>query len=91
MHQPFSRRHDVFDSSGCAKRFPTFSQFLAFVAARPAQHNEHWWTYGRNCAPCVLDYDAVVKLETHDVDARHVMKAAGLDAYAKLEVRQTLC
>ena len=50
------------------------------------QLNPHWTPYGVACAPCVVAYDAVVKLETEDgSDEAHVIRRTGIDAFTAVE------
>ena len=57
---------ELYDSlSGCIKTFPSFEQFLLYIATHSDTEAEpHWDTYGRLCGTCLLPYDAVVKLES---------------------------
>ncbi len=62
-------------SDGCARLFPTFAQFLQYVAETPAKFDSHWAPYAKTCAPCLVEFDAIVKLETADADqAKKIIK-----------------
>jgi hypothetical protein len=76
----------ITNDKGCIKVFPTFTQFLQFVLLTPGdQHNSHWRSYARNCSPCLLDYNAVVKLENADSDNEYVMEKSTLAKFAQLK------
>ena len=34
----------------------------------PEDHDEHWMAQSKNCAACLIDYDAVIRLEHHNED-----------------------
>lgn len=58
---------------------PTFSQFLSFIISTPNSFiDNHWRPYHKTCQPCFLKYNAIVKLETADVDSDYVMMKSGL-------------
>ncbi len=42
--------------------FPTFERFLRYVATEGGE-DQHWTPVSTYCAPCLVRYDAVVKLE----------------------------
>lgn len=78
---------DILDANGCPKTYPTFQQFLQYLIKFPRDHNEHWISYSRNCAPCLLNYDAVIKLESAQEDQEYVLEHSGLDKFAMLEFK----
>ena len=48
--------------------------------------NPHWTPFGWNCAPCVIDYDAIVKLETEDgSDEAYVIRHTGINMFTEVE------
>lgn len=78
----------LFDKiTGCITVFPTFQEFVSYVAAKPSEHEPHWLPYTKHCAPCVMDYDAVIKLETASEDEQFVMSQSKMDLYSQLEYR----
>ena len=48
--------------------------------------NPHWTPFGWNCSPCVIEYDAIVKLETEESsDEAYVVRHTGIDMFTKME------
>ena len=48
--------------------------------------NPHWTPFGWNCAPCVIEYDAIVKLETEDSsDQAYVIRHTGIDMFTEVQ------
>ncbi|TRY70203.1 hypothetical protein TCAL_09643 [Tigriopus californicus] len=78
---------DVLDAEGCVKTHPTFQQFLEYLIKFPRKHDVHWISFAKNCAPCLLDYDAVIKLESAQEDQEYVLQQSGLDQFASLELK----
>ena len=73
--QPF--RDDLFAENGCIKpeKTPSFAQFLKFLTqSRPLDYNPHWKNVGSTCAPCVFDYDVIIKLESASEEEQYVMQ-----------------
>lgn len=85
-------RDDIFGTDGCAKRFPTFAQFLAYVVATfgedGADADAHWRPHAVGCAPCLVDFDAVVKLESAEEDQ---VKNINIFAEGVNECKETCC
>jgi hypothetical protein len=71
----------------CLQVYPTFLEFVRFLILRPDLHDEHWMSFGRHCAPCLVDYDAIVKLETSTRDETFVMTRSGIGRFAALEFK----
>ncbi len=71
-------RRPSYDLSGCVSEFPPFAQFLSYVANGAAESDLHWRPVATNCAPCIVDYDAIVKLETSGEDERFVLERSGI-------------
>ena len=44
-------------------------------------------SFGRHCGPCLVDFDAVVKLETSEPDENFVMSSSGIGRFATLELK----
>ena len=64
------RTDNVSDSSVYADR-PTWDEFVRFVVAHEyRQADKHWMRYVNLCQPCLIKYDAIIKLETIEEDAR---------------------
>ena len=58
-----------YDEEGCVATFPTFSQFLEYITSDEGKDGDsHWLRYSAACAPCLVNYDAIVKLETSEED-----------------------
>jgi hypothetical protein len=36
----------------------------------------------QNCSPCLIDYDAIIKLESSKADEEFVMQQSGIDQYS---------
>ena len=51
-----------------------FQEFVQYIMQEG--HNNHHWDgpYSRKCHPCRIDFDAIIKLETFDVDAPLIIK-----------------
>ena len=45
----------------------------------------HWEPYHKSCAPCLVDYDAVVKLETAEEEEAHVLQMSGMGRWVGME------
>ncbi len=71
---------DVLDpDTRCVRIFPTFQEFLRFVVSSSSSEADiHWQPYHSKCAPCLVGYDAVVKLETAAADEAYVLAASGM-------------
>ena len=51
-----------------------FQEFVEYLMFHPKdQLNEHFAPYQHLCRPCDIAYDAIVKLETHDVDSYDII------------------
>ena len=59
-----------YDKKGCVtSSFPTFKQFVDYIISdRGKDGDPHWRRYSVSCAPCLVNYDAIVKLETAEED-----------------------
>ena len=58
-----------YDEKGCVTAFPTFRQFVEYITSdRGKDGDPHWLRYSAACAPCLVSYDAIVKLETSEED-----------------------
>ena len=58
-----------YDEKGCVSSFPTFKQFVEYIISdRGKDSDPHWLRYSVACAPCLVSYDAIVKLETTEED-----------------------
>ena len=60
-----------YDKKGCVVTFPTFRQFVDYIISpspRGKKIDPHWSTYASGCAPCLVNYDAILKLETSEED-----------------------
>ena len=57
------------------------------MVLRPDLHDEHWVSFGRHCGPCLVDFDAIVKLETSASDENFVMTRSGIERFANLEIK----
>ena len=43
---------------------PTFRQFVEFLLSTPPEEmDSHWQPFWLHCAPCIVDYDAVIKVQ----------------------------
>ena len=76
-----------YDARGCVKDFPGFGDFLAYLARNPNQKwrfDAHWTPYYRLCSACLVDFDAIVMLETAKDDEAFVMKRSKLDGFLNL-------
>lgn len=79
--------NNLTDAKGCIQTFPSFTQFLKYLIIKPDWHDAHWRSYTKTCSPCILDYDAIIKLETADRDQDFVLKQSGLSAYTHLDYK----
>lgn len=77
----------MLDKKGCVKKTPTFEQFLQFLVGHPNPFNPHWLPYYKNCAPCVLTYDAIVKKESGASDQEYVMAKSRLRDFTQFKYR----
>ena len=57
-----------YDKKGCVSTFPTFRQFVEYIITDKGRDADHWNRYSVACAPCLVSYDAIVKLETSEED-----------------------
>ena len=58
-----------YDEKGCVSSFPTFKQFVEYIISDKGKDSDpHWLRYSVACAPCLVSYDAIVKLETTEED-----------------------
>ena len=58
-----------YDKEGCVATFPTFIQFVKYITSERGKDGDpHWMRYSAACAPCLVSYDAIVKLETSEED-----------------------
>ena len=58
-----------YDKKGCLVTFPTFRQFVDYIISPNGKNiDPHWSTYASGCAPCLVNYDAILKLETSEED-----------------------
>ena len=57
-----------YDKKGCVATFPTFRQFVEYILTDEGRDADHWNRYSAACAPCLVSYDAIVKLETSEED-----------------------
>ncbi len=59
---------------------------FSYILCALMQQNPHWTPYGTNCGPCVVDYDAVIKLETEDKsDQEFVVRRTGMEKFTSLQ------
>ena len=78
-----------FDSQGCVKTFPSFEQFLNYIIEkykRKEKFDPHWSPYNIDCSPCILNYNAILKLESGTSDEDYMMSTSGLKELAEVEV-----
>ena len=59
-----------YTKKGCVvSPMPTFRQFVEYIISeRGKDSDRHWLRYSVACAPCLVSYDAIVKLETSEED-----------------------
>ena len=58
-----------YDQKGCVVTLPTFRQFVDYILfSKSRRIDPHWSTYASGCAPCLVNYDAILKLETSEED-----------------------
>ena len=57
-----------YDKKGCVTSFPTFKQFVEYIMTDKGRDADHWMRYSVSCAPCLVNFDAIVKLETSEED-----------------------
>ena len=63
------RKNLKYGGKGCVASFPTFSQFVDYIISNKGKNiDPHWLPYSSRCAPCLVDYDAIMKLETFEED-----------------------
>jgi hypothetical protein len=60
---------------------PLGPTFLEFSKARLLDgiNDDHWASYEKYCAPCAVNYSAIVRFETLHRDNLYVVKRAGLE------------
>ncbi|XP_050716022.1 carbohydrate sulfotransferase 11-like isoform X2 [Eriocheir sinensis] len=71
--QSYKSHQKVPPNSGGA--VPTFSDFLQYILVTNYTgegFDSHWAPYWHLCSPCAIQYDAVAKLETADVDLKKI-------------------
>ena len=76
-----SALHDKF--TGCINTFPTFQEFIQYIISNPDQ-DLHWMSYYKHCAPCTIEYDAIIKLETAAQDEEYVLQQSLINQYLNL-------
>ncbi|XP_050705318.1 carbohydrate sulfotransferase 11-like [Eriocheir sinensis] len=71
-------------SSSTSPLHPTFVEFVRFLIAKTppgddvttkrlrGSKNVHWTPFHVNCAPCDIDYDVILNMETINEDTRYV-------------------
>lgn len=70
------------------EELPSFAQFLEYIISDSfGGENRHWTTYHSTCQPCLLQYNAIIKLETADQDNEYVMQMSGLNNLTSYEKR----
>ncbi|XP_071516888.1 LOW QUALITY PROTEIN: uncharacterized protein [Panulirus ornatus] len=60
---------------------PTFADFLEYILTTNLSDggfDSHWAPYWRTCSPCSMNYDAIAKLETAELDLKLVWQRMGL-------------
>ena len=59
-----------YDKKGCVESpLPKFRQFVEYILSKKGKDADpHWLRYSVACAPCLVKYDAIIKLETSDED-----------------------
>ena len=78
------------DTSGCIKSsfLPTFQEFIQYIVQHPDTYdNLHWITYDKHCSPCLVEYDAIIKLETAQQDEEYVLSQSDMNQYLNLEYK----
>lgn len=60
----------------------TFDEFVQYILSGDKRaQNEHWLTYQTLCEPCLVNYDYIATVETHDIDVPQILELMGASKY----------
>ena len=77
---------ELYDQNGCLKKFPTFSEFSDyFINNRDVALNldPHFTPINDLCSPCLINFDAVYKIDEDDDFTRDLFQRTGLSVGEK--------
>jgi len=63
--------------------FPTFDAFVGYLIEGAI--DPHWEAFYSACAPCLIDYDAIVKLENAPPEENYVLEKSGMGQFVEME------